>query len=50
MKELKKKQSSRPVGGAEMGSRTERTHSKVVAGGPGEVVADGLGVPTFMCR
>ena len=39
-KELKKKHSSRPVGGAEMGSRVERTHGKVVAGG-----ADG---PTFV--
>ena len=34
-KELKKKHSSRPVGGAEMGSRVERTRSKVAAGGPG---------------
>ena len=36
--ELKKKHSSRLVGGAEMGSWAERNHSKVVAGGPREVV------------
>ena len=41
-KELKKKHSSRPVGGAEMGSQVERTHGKAVAGG--------LGGPTFKCR
>ena len=34
-KELKKKYSSRLIGGAEMGSRVERTHTKAVAGGPG---------------
>ena len=34
-KELKKKHSSRPVGGEEMGSRVERTHSKAAAGGLG---------------
>ena len=34
-KELKKKHSSRLVGGAEMGSWAERTCSKVVAGGQG---------------
>ena len=33
-KELKKKYSSRPVGGEEMGSRVERTLGK--AGGPGQ--------------
>ena len=32
-KEIKKKDSSRPVGEAEMGSRAERTHSKAEAGG-----------------
>ena len=32
--ELKKKHSYRPVGRAEMGSCVERTHGKVVAGGP----------------
>ena len=34
-KELKKKHSSRLVGGAEMGSREEKTHGKAAAGGPG---------------
>ena len=49
-KEIKKKHSSRPVGGVEMGSWVERTPSKVVAGGPGEEeVACGLGGPTFSC-
>ena len=38
-KELKKKHSSRPVGGPEMGSWVKRTHSKEAAGG--------LGGPTF---
>ena len=41
-KELKKKRSSRPVGGAEMGGWVERTSGKVGAGG--------LGGPTFVCR
>ena len=36
-KELKKKHSSRPIGGAETGSWAERTHGKVGAGGPGWV-------------
>ena len=44
-KELKKKHSSRPVGGAETGSRGE-----VVAGGPSEAEAWGLGGPTFVFR
>ena len=35
--ELKKKHSSRLVGGAEMGSWVERAHSKVVARGLGQV-------------
>ena len=35
-KELKKKHSSRPVGGTETGSRAERTYSKAAAGGPGQ--------------
>ena len=35
-KELKKKHSSKPVGGVEMGSQVERTHSKAAAGGPGQ--------------
>ena len=34
-KELKKKHSSRPVGGVEMGSWAERTHGKVVTKRPG---------------
>ena len=34
-KELKKTHSSRLVGGVEAGSSVERTHGKVVAGGPG---------------
>ena len=41
-KELKKKHSPRPVGGAETGSGAERTHGKAGAGG--------LGSATFMCR
>ena len=49
-KELKKKHSSRPVRGAERGSRTERTHSKAAAGGLGEAASGGLGGPTFACR
>ena len=42
MMELKKKHSSRLVGEAKMGSGVGRTHSKVVAGGPGG--------PTFVCE
>ena len=42
-KELKKKLSSRLVGGAEMGSWVERTRGKVVAGGRGEVADCGAG-------
>ena len=49
-KELKKKQSSRPVGGADMGSQVERTHGKAWAGTPGEAVAGRAGNPTFACR
>ena len=59
-KELKKKHSSRPVGGAEMSSQLGedsqqssgwRTGTgKVMAGGPGQAVADGQGSPTFECR
>ena len=41
-KELKKKHSPRPVGGAEMGSRAERMH--------GESAAGRVGSPTFACR
>ena len=42
-KELKKKHSSRPLGGAETVSQAERTHGKVVAGGPREVADCGAG-------
>ena len=42
-KEIKKKHSSRPVGGAEMGSRMERTHGKPGAGGPSKVADCGVG-------
>ena len=41
-KDLKKKHSSRTVGGAEMGNQAERIHVKAAAGG--------LGGPTFACR
>ena len=40
-KELKKKHISRPVGGVEVTSWTERTQGEVAAGGPGG--------PTFEC-
>ena len=49
-KELKKKHSSRPVGGAETGSQAEGTHGKVAAGRPREAMACELGGPTFSCR
>ena len=49
-KELKKKHSSRPVGGVEMGSRVERTRGKVVAGRPGKAETCRPGGPTFACR
>ena len=32
-----------------MDSWAERTHSKVVAGGPGEVAAGRVASPTFVC-
>ena len=41
-KELKKKHSSRLVGGAETGSQADRIHGKAVAGGAGG--------PTLVCR
>ena len=41
-KEIKKKHSPRRAGGVETGSRVERTHSEVEAGGAGS--------PTFACR
>ena len=49
-KELKKKHSSRPVEGAELGSEVERTCGKVVASRSCEAVAGGPGGPTFACR
>ena len=45
-KDLKKKLSSRPVGGVEMGIGAGRTLREVA----GEVVAGGDGGPTFACR
>ena len=42
-KEIKKKHSSRPVAGAEMGSWVERTRGKVGACGPREEVDCGMG-------
>ena len=42
-KEIKKKHASRPVAGAERGSKAERTHRKVVAGRLSEVVDCGAG-------
>ena len=42
-KKIKKKHSSRPVKGAETGSREERTHSKAEAGRPREVADCGAG-------
>ena len=42
-KEIKKKQPSRLVGGAEMGSRAQKTWDKVAAGRPSEVVDCGVG-------
>ena len=42
-KEIKKKHSSRLVGGAQKGSRVERTPGKAGAGGPSEVVDGGTG-------
>ena len=49
-KELKKKHSLRPVGGAEMGSQAERTRGKAAAGVPGEAADFRLSGPTLMCR
>ena len=42
-KEIKKKHSSRPVGGTQTGSQSERTHSKAVAGRPSEMAECGTG-------
>ena len=58
--ELKKKHSSVPVRGTEMGSQAEQTGGKAAARGwgwarwhwrtrTGEAVAGGLGGPTFAC-
>ena len=49
-KELKKKYSSRTVGGEELGSQVERTRSKAAAGKLGDVVAGRAGSPTFACK
>ena len=49
-KELKKKQSSIPVGEVEMGNQEERTQGKVAAGGQGKAAAGGVGSPTYACR
>ena len=46
-KELKKKHSSRPVGGAEWAARVEKTCGKVEAGGMGEAAAGRAGGPIF---
>ena len=42
-KAIKKKYSSRPLGGAETGSLAERTRGKVVAGRPSDVTGCGTG-------
>ena len=42
-KEIKKKHSSRPIGGAERGSQAERTQGKAAAGGPSKVADCGGG-------
>ena len=49
-KELKKKHSSRLVGGAEKGSQGREDTRQVVAGGPGKAAAGGASGPTFACR
>ena len=43
IKEIKKKHSSRPAGGAETGSRVREDRSKAAAGGPSEVADCGMG-------
>ena len=48
-KELKKKLSSRLVGGVGMAARVMRTSGKVAAGGLGRVAAGGVGDPSFVC-
>ena len=42
-KELRKKHSSRPVEGAEIGSQAKRTHGKVPAVGPSKAADCGAG-------
>ena len=42
-KEIKKKHSPRPVGGAETGNRVERTPGKAAAGRPSKVADCGAG-------
>ena len=49
-KELKKKHSSRLVGGEDTGSQAERTGSEAAAGGPDEAAAGRAGGPTFSCE
>ena len=49
-KKLKKKHSSRPVGGTEMESQVERMCGKAAAGRLSEAAADGAGGTTFVCR
>ena len=44
-KEIKNKHSSRPVGGAEMGTRTERTHVAVAGPRLAECGMNGTGSP-----
>ena len=48
-KELKKKLSSRLVGGVGMAARVMRTSGKVAAGGLGRVAAGEVGDPAFVC-
>ena len=48
MKEIKKKHSSKPVGGAETGSWMEKNRGKAAAGRPSEAVAGGAGGPSFV--
>ena len=51
IKEIKKTHSSRPVGGAETGSQTERTRGKASAEGRvGKVATDRAGSPMCVCR
>ena len=47
---VKEETLTQTIGGMETGSRAERTHGKVVAGGPGWLAAGRLGGPIFVCR